>query len=783
MEQETYKKSAVFLAISLSLTLTACDSDSDTDIASPRTLTLKIDTPSEETELEGYEITSSSSSRALSEEYDYSYAITNYGYIHVLREDGYNITITDDNGEVTYSDENISDGGNFLFSVTGEATVSITHPDLVNLAEKESPITTPYYTVSTEEPVSIPADADTVSITLHNTQYSLVTMQSEDVVAGTSAVNGRAANLVSPETAASDFLYSYQYVTQGISEASATDSQTGEIVAVEGETGVNRQYALTYSYTTPTDNNTGSGGIIIEDEWEDEIEIEVNGGGGVIAYDNILGATDLWTNVNTNAVSGKADGQHIWIYEDDVGDGSAKVKNSNFAFEVTFPDQAYVKLYLRGETTTDKVTVTILNDGSVRVDGTEDQYDTYTDFKNSDYGEYNIRNDYRDTYQKGTELTSVVGNFFLRLGDSTYEGFDEFELTQWNIQGFISPGPTPVINVDQIVGSELTQVNGDGSITGITAESHATRIYIPVDGNKVLAGYDFDAEVEYTPADEKPASYGYINIYLEKEAEDDVRLDYYPGTNEYRVEGQGSSLNWADVNNTYGDWTVREFTDSASPAAGGTIRGNFIWRSAQSSTVGNRDVFTVKAYNVVYSEPEPDSEPDVIPVIDPDNITGAENLVINQDGSVTGDISRNLATAYCDVSGDLPLNDYTMTIDVTPTHTYDGNLGYATGYTNVYLKGSYTNGETVYENTTYRINIERDGNGTESYAIYYDINTLGSSWEYFSGASSWNDILTDHGEKIVINWDESGMKGNFLTRFKKTDSNFTINAHTCSTAP
>jgi hypothetical protein len=774
MEKRIYKKSKIFLALSLSLTLTACDSDSDT--ASSRTLTLQIDTPSEETELEDYEISSPSNTRALSDEYDYSYATTKHGYFHVLREDGYDITIIDDNGEVTYRDQNISDGGNFQFSVTGEATVSITHPDLVNLAENESPITTPYYTVSTEEPVSIAADADTVSITLRNTQYSLVTMQSEDIVAGTSAVNGRAANLVSPKTTtASDIIYTYQYVTPGISVASARDYETGDIVAVEGETGVNRQYALTYSYTTPTDTNTGSGGIIIEDEWEDEIEIEVNGGGGVIAYDNILGATDLWTNVNTNAVSGKADGQHIWIYEDDVGDGSAKVKNSNFAFDVTFPDQAYVKLYLRGETTTDKVTVTILKDGSVRVDGTDDTYSNYTDFKNSDYGEYNIRNDYRDTYQKGAELTSVVGNFFLRLGDSNYEGFDEFELKQWNIQGFTSTGPTPVINVDQIVGSELTQVNGDGSITGITAKSHASRIYIPVDGNKVLAGYDFDAEVEYTPADEQPDSYGYINIYLEKE-DDDVRLDYYPSTNQYKVDGQGSLLDWADVNNNYGNWTVREFTDSATPNAGGTIRGNFIWRSAQSSTVGNSDVFTVKAYNVVYSEP------DVIPVIDPDNITGAENLIVNYDRSVTGDISRNLATAYCDVSGNLPLNDYTMTIDVTPTHTYDSSLGYATGYTNVYLEGSYTNDDgEVYEDTTYRINIERDENGAESYAIYYDINTLGSSWEYLAGPSSWDIILTDHGGKTVINWNESGMKGNFLTRFKKTDSNFTINAYTCST--
>jgi hypothetical protein len=757
-------KTKLCLAVSAAIFLSACDDSNDPPTTNEDTRTLSITTDTQENPTELQDITvESTSSRSLSEENEYSYELTESGYVHVLRNDGYIITITDELGTYIYRDQTISDGETLEFQVTGEATIAFSHEDF----DSTDFLTTPYYTVATDEPVDISAEYDNVEIKLTNTKYALVTLlPPEDdslLEDGSARINGGVPTSVSNESVPN--VYSYDYVTTTDETVVTANTSDGDEITINGVPENNKQYVLTY--TDSSSDGSGGGGIIIDPGWDDEIEVPIEGG-GVVSYNEILGAVNLSTDSDTLAVSGDTNGQAVWVYDNNIGNGDALLKNTSFSFSVSeFPSDYYVNIYLISEDS-DKVSGVIYADGSVSIG--DDSFDDYDSFKNSEtYSNHYVRN-YRDNYTNTTDntITSVTGNFFLRLGDSSYDGTDPFTIDSWNLQILNTSQPDIVIDPDQVVGYGVAQVNADGTISGVTSSDYATRIYIPVDGDKTLEGYDFSISMDFDAAN---GSKGFVNLYLEND-DGTTRIDIiYPGddTNEvcYATDSRGNTtgpMHKCDLS-AYKDYIVRNYTDSnLANGAGGIIRGNYIWRSADSNSIGDNDEFTINQYSLTYTEPS------TVPVIDPNNISGAQNITTDDSGNVSGDITLSLATAFCDtvtITGSQTLSEFSdFDISTTPVT-----------YTNIYIENS--------EGQQYRINREIAGN----YTVYIrdtenETAFSGAKWTDISesGSTTWADIMSsDYAAMMVIQWREGGVYGNFLTRFtdKSQDPNFTITSYDC----
>jgi hypothetical protein len=742
-------KQKVLIAISLALSLSACsDNDNDVDM-SPSTRQVSFVLDAQKAPFINYDNIVVERARAVAPEGQYSYEINDNGYVHVLRNDGYEITIVDESGSRTFFDQTIEDGTSLSFSVQGEATVDITYPGVDATAE----VTTPYYTVSASD-VKIPEDNNNVEIRLTNEYYSFVTLDVEGTVnnleIGSAKINDKTPQPMANEVVGNQ--YSYGYITSStiITAQTVTNS---EIRFTIPDPVVSTQYA--YTYTEIDNGGDGGGGIIIDPGWEDNIDIPIVGG-GVVSFDQVVGAVDI-TVEEDGSVRGVTNGQNVWVYEPDAGASEPLLKNVYFNYSVTFASDYYVNLYLLSPSD-EKVKANIYGDGTISVSDSETVYASYSALQGSEYGGYTVRN-YRENYTSDTGLTSILGNFFLRLGDSNYTGSEEFTVTSWQVdvlQNSTPTAPTPVLPLDNIKGAVQTLINADGSISGITAEDYATRIYLPVSGSDVFSGYTFSHDIiTDTESD-------FINIYLRNpdNLSDTVRLDkilYGNNTGNYNVQnsdGSFTTYTQAEIDTMYGDYFVYQFVDSALPSEGGVISGNFIWRSAESSGALEQN-FKVNSYNYTYETPS--SADSVIPLAD---IYNAKDLRVNSDGSVSGNTitKSSVATAYFETDGTELLSAYpNVQISVD-------NL--AAGYWNVYL--------IDIDNNEYRLTWEP---AISQFSVYEKIDGEFKDASDYS-LSTWSDVMnSEYANMTLQNWREGLIRGNFMLRLKHvegSDFDFTI---------
>jgi hypothetical protein len=516
---------------------------------------------------------------------------------------------------------------------------------------------------------------------------------------------------------------------------------------------VSTQYA--YTYTEIDNGGDGGGGIIIDPGWEDNIDIPIVGG-GVVSFDQVVGAVDI-TVEEDGSVRGMTNGQNVWVYEPDAGASEPLLKNVYFNYSVTFASDYYVNLYLLSPSD-EKVKANIYGDGTISVSDSETVYASYSALQRSEYGGYTVRN-YRENYTSDTGLTSILGNFFLRLGDSNYTGSEEFTVTSWQVdvlQNSSPTAPTPVLPLDNIKGAVQTLINADGSISGITAEDYATRIYLPVSGSDVFSGYTFSHDISTDTESD------FINIYLRNpdNLSDTVRLDkilYGNNTGNYNVQnsdGSFTTYTQAEIDTMYGDYFVYQFVDSALPSEGGVISGNFIWRSAESSGALEQN-FKVNSYNYTYETPS--SADSVIPLAD---IYNAKDLRVNSDGSVSGNTitKSSVATAYFETDGTELLSAYpNVQISVD-------NL--AAGYWNVYL--------IDIDNNEYRLTWEP---AISQFSVYEKIDGEFKDASDYS-LSTWSDVMnSEYANMTLQNWREGLIRGNFMLRLKHvegSDFDFTI---------
>ncbi len=746
-------KQKVLIAISLALSLSACsdnDNDSHNDVdMSPSTRQVSFVLDAQKAPFINYDNIVVERARAVAPEGQYSYEINDNGYVHVLRNDGYEITIVDESGSRTFFDQTIEDGTSLSFSVQGEATVDITYPGVDATAE----VTTPYYTVSASD-VKIPEDNNNVEIRLTNEYYSFVTLDVEGTVnnleIGSAKINDKTPQPMANEVVGNQ--YSYGYITSStiITAQTVTNS---EIRFTIPDPVVSTQYA--YTYTEIDNGGDGGGGIIIDPGWEDNIDIPIVGG-GVVSFDQVVGAVDI-TVEEDGSVRGVTNGQNVWVYEPDAGASEPLLKNVYFNYSVTFASDYYVNLYLLSPSD-EKVKANIYGDGTISVSDSETVYASYSALQNSEYGGYTVRN-YRENYTSDTGLTSILGNFFLRLGDSNYTGSEEFTVTSWQVdvlQNSTPTAPTPVLPLDNIKGAVQTLINADGSISGITAEDYATRIYLPVSGSDVFSGYTFSHDISTDTESD------FINIYLRNpdNLSDTVRLDkilYGNNTGNYNVQnsdGSFTTYTQAEIDTMYGDYFVYQFVDSALPSEGGVISGNFIWRSAESSGALEQN-FKVNSYNYTYETPS--SADSVIPLAD---IYNAKDLRVNSDGSVSGNTitKSSVATAYFETDGTELLSAYpNVQISVD-------NL--AAGYWNVYL--------IDIDNNEYRLTWEP---AISQFSVYEKIDGEFKDASDYS-LSTWSDVMnSDYANMTLQNWREGLIRGNFMLRLKHvegSDFDFTI---------
>jgi len=701
---------------------------------------------------------------------DYSYEINNNGYVHVLRNDGYTITIDDDTGVKRFFDQFIADGTQLSFTVTGDATLAISYPGVGDGTIQ----TTPYYTVSGAG-IAIDAGTTEATIELTNENYSLITLDPTKNQAIQVDISSVRINDVVPQLVVDDQIpkqYAYDYVT-GSSSLTATTLKGELLTATLDNPLVGKQYSYSYKLTAVgPDTGTGGGGIVIDPGWEGGIETDNSQGtaNAVISFSQVISATDLDVTVD-EYVTGMTNGQAVWIYEPDIGVSSPLLKNIAFNYIVDFETESYVNIYLY-DTEGVAAKANIMDFGRVDIDGIA--FDSYDEFRSSDtYKNYTLRN-WRETYQDGINSISVIGNFFLRLGSSTYTGKEVFTVKSWNIDTLttsrpdVPVGPTPVIPLNQIAGAASTTINSDNTISGITAETYATRMYLKVSGSGIFSGYDLSTEIDFTSVSETNTDF--VNIYLRNpdSLTDTVRLGLYlRGDNAglYYVSNDLPYQTEVEVQAAYGDYIVRQYSDSALPSQGGNIIGNFIWRSSSSSGYAVGD-FTVNEFGYAYTVAN--AAP---PVIDLEHVKYASNdLHVNEDGSVTGSTATagTTTTAYYS----LPDTDNLPLLSAYPNVLIkaDNSTG---GYWNVYLEDP--------DETVYRLTWEP---ALEQFSVY--IKTKGSFVDHSDySMMTWDDVMaSDYATMTLINWREGIISGNFLLRLKNVpdaEFDFTITDYTIET--
>ena len=146
---------------------------------------------------------------------------------------------------------------------------------------------------------------------------------------------------------------------------------------------------------------------------------------GLILKDNVLWAQDVNLAADGKSASGNADARAVWYYNE-VGNGfveGQKVSETNFEVTATGGNGVFTNVYITDGTLLGKVTLRI---GIDSPGAPNYGYLTWADVP-STYDEYTLRNYWQTT----TPGKRVRGNFFLRIGDSTYTGSDPYTIDKF----------------------------------------------------------------------------------------------------------------------------------------------------------------------------------------------------------------------------------------------------------------------------------------------------------------------------------------------------------------
>jgi len=146
---------------------------------------------------------------------------------------------------------------------------------------------------------------------------------------------------------------------------------------------------------------------------------------GTIVKDNILWAQSGSIAIASDgkSASGLADGRAVWYYNE-VGNGfveGQKVADTSFEFAATGGNGPFVNVYITNGTVASNTTLRIGVD-----DPANNGYLTWNDVPSS-FDNYTLRN----WWQTTNPGKRVRGNFFLRIGDSTYTGSDAFTIDKF----------------------------------------------------------------------------------------------------------------------------------------------------------------------------------------------------------------------------------------------------------------------------------------------------------------------------------------------------------------
>jgi len=335
----------------------------------------------------------------------------------------------------------------------------------------------------------------------------------------------------------------------------------------------------------------------------------------------------------------------------------------------------------------------------------------------------------------------VVANREIELGFSLLPVFGE------PIEICIGFCPDPIVNLENINGATNIKVNDNGSIS-MSTQGYSVWINEPIEEMPISDITDFTFAAENFNSDY------YVNVYLlvgdENEQQEKITVTL---TKEDK---------WSSVIAQYPTATLRNYTDLGDRNHS-IMKGNFFLRLGDSKYASSES-FILTDFSVVYK-----NEQQPTPTLPIDNIIGAKEIVVNSDGSVSGNIGvTGSASAYSPVESNTQVQDYTN-VDIEAVNSK--------AWWNLYIES--TEDENGDENLDqFRINWEPS---LQAFSVYYrdfanETNFSGAKWQDAGDYSlaTWSDVLTSkYATMIVQNWQEGSAEGNFFLRLGKSSESDT----------
>jgi len=504
---------------------------------------------------------------------------TGHNYVY----DGYTVLVYGVNGETQFTDVNLLTGP-FEAEVDGDVAVTIYHPDF----EPTALVTEAYFGTTDQ---TIPSSSqDEVNINLDLVQGFVVVVAedgSENLVTGL-AINGVSSDLNTYYYTATDQVTVYINTTRGI--MTGTDDLTIGAGVKYTVDAMNTTFTVTFpTFAEPIDGEL-SGPIqpVIS-------QANVSYFGSFKLYND--GTVDIYTGGQKTDVfipaSDIVAGYSISMY--DLSGLQAYWTNNvgETGYDVTGYTNIYCRDYYANE-----FRVTILANGYISVENTTDGTNpanygdatadsnpgTYDSFI-ADYGDLTVRNDWIDS-------SKTSGNFIWRAnqGSGTVK-IDAYEVSVGDVT-------SPVIESENILGSTILATDpGTGAVWASTNNTDASVFVLASDliAGAKLQDYNIvsifnELEVEWVNVTTTGTETGYINIYLEDNDGNRVRVDLMADGSIY-IDAITLIDNLDALLDAYGGYMVR--TDYVENKGLKAVNGNFVWRTGDQ-----RGAFKVSSYSV-----------------------------------------------------------------------------------------------------------------------------------------------------------------------------------------